>query len=975
MAHFHTFNRMQEKLNQLAGSLKGELYWDELHKMMYATDASVYRKLPLAVAYPRDEEDILAIVEFANQHHTPLIPRTAGTSLAGQCVGEGLVVDTSRHMTSILHLDTSTDRVTIQPGVIRDELNDFLRPHGLFFGPNTSTSNRCMLGGMVGNNSSGTTSIRYGVTRDKVVALRTVLSDASVVEFHALRQDEFRHKLQQDDLEGEIYRGLKNLLSPPEIREGIRAEFPKASIHRRNTGYAIDLLANSSPFEADGPDLNVCQLLCGSEGTLAFTTAITLQLDRLPPPATRMIAAHYDNLQDCMLDVRSAMEHPLHTCELIDDVILGCTANNSLYDSYRHFVQGNPKAVLLMEIREQGEEEADSAASDLLQTLMQNSRAYHCPVLKGAAIDDAMELRKGGLGLLANMIGDSKAVACIEDTAVALEDLPDFIAAFSAIMESHGQEAVYYAHAGAGELHLRPILNLKLKKDVAFFKEITGQVAELTKRYKGSFSGEHGDGIVRGAYVEYMVGTRNYEILRQVKQLFDPKGILNPGKIVDPWPMDESLRYEAGRQEPEIETFMDFSDSGGLLRLAEKCNGSGDCRKSAVSPGMMCPSYRATQNEKDSTRARANVLREVLTHGREMDRFDSEPLKAAMDLCLSCKACLTECPSTVDIASAKAEFLYQYRKLKGSSLPDKLFGFSTRLNKLASRSPLLTNSVYRSRLFAPLIKWIGGVAPGRPLPLLSKRPFHKIAPTLKPLEQGDRVILFVDEFSQYSDAELAKDAFELLSGLGYSVEMVYGLDSGRALLSKGFLEEAKAEVDINLAKLKEYPAEIPVVGIEPSAILSFRDEYLRLATDKELAKETAKRVLLVEEFVVKEADKGKIDSQRFTDRSKRIKTHVHCHQKALGSTKTTLDFLNLPVNYTATLIPSGCCGMAGSFGYERRHYRTSMAIGEHKLFPAIRKAEAEVTIAANGTSCRHQIADGTGRKALHPISILREALV
>lgn len=975
---------MDKKLQDFKKIFYGEFFTDPLHTAIYATDASVYRKLPIAVAYPKNEAAIKQLIAFATENNTALIPRAAGTSLAGQCVGDGIVVDVSKHFTKIISLDIEKRAITLQPGVIRDELNSYLKPFGLFFGPNTSTSNRCMIGGMVGNNSSGTTSIQYGVTRDKVLKLKTLLSDGSEVVFEPLSKESVLKKMDLNSLEGTIYRTLYVELNSEEIQQEIWKEFPKPEIHRRNTGYAIDSLLNTSTFAHFDTDLNLCTLLCGSEGTLAFTTEITLQLDPLPPKFTAMIATHYETLENCLNDVIVAMKHNLHTCEMMDNVILDCTKKNKTYEPYRFFVKDNPKAILLLELKSNSEEDLEAQTEALLTSLKISGLSYHNPILKNEEIEMALELRKAGLGLLGNMVGDAKAVACIEDTAVALEDLPAYISEFSALMKSFNQQAVYYAHAGAGELHLRPILNLKDGEGVAYFRKITTEVAHLCKKYNGSFSGEHGDGIVRAEFIPLMIGEKNFELLKRIKNLFDPQHIFNPGKIVDAFKMDESLRYKTDRKEPHIETILDFTDSGGLLRLAEKCNGSGDCRKTENAAGAMCPSYHATKNEKDTTRARANALREVLTNNTAANKFNSKELKAVFDLCISCKACASECPSNVDMSTAKAEFLYQYNKANGISLSNKIFGKSTKLNGLAAKFPKLSNWFFRNNFTSNSIKKIVGMHPERSFPLISTNSFSKSSQLNKNQyvknsnsisKNSKEVLLFVDEFSKYLDTEIAIDAVELLERLGYKVTIVDALDSGRALLSKGFLDEAKKEANRNIAFLKEMVSkDIPLLGIEPSAILSFRDEYLRLADDKVSAENISKYTFLIEEFLVSEIENGTITSSQFTSEDKQLKIHTHCHQKSLSNQKVTFDLLNIPENYTPTIIPSGCCGMAGSFGYEKEHYEISMKIGGLKLFPAVKKASEETIIAANGTSCRHQIFDGTGKKALHPITILKEAL-
>ncbi|NAY90873.1 FAD-binding protein [Muricauda sp. JGD-17] len=951
---------------------------DNLSKSLYATDASVYRKVPMAVAYPKNTSDIRRLVLFVQESGCGLIPRTAGTSLAGQCVGDGIVVDVSKYFTEILHLDEKKKQIRVQPGVVRDELNQYLKPYGLFFGPNTSTSNRCMIGGMVGNNSSGTTSIQYGVTRDKVVAMNCILSDGSEASFCAASKDTIEEKKGNNTLEGKIYASLHNELAHEATQQNIRSEFPKENIHRRNTGYAVDELLKTNLFEETMGDFNMCKLLAGSEGTLAFTTEITLQLDNLPPPLSAMVATHYSTLEDCLSDVEPVMQHNLHTCEMMDKVILDCTKNNRAQLANRFFVEGNPAGILMLEVKAHSENELQRQLDDLQETIKRTGFSYASPVLRGEEINKALELRKAGLGLLGNMVGDRKAVACIEDTAVALEDLKDFIGEFTQIMSQYGQEAVYYAHAGAGELHLRPILNLKKSEDVALFRAITTDVAKLTKKYKGSFSGEHGDGIVRAESIPLMIGESNYQLLKRIKTLFDPNNIFNPGKIVDAFPMDESLRYAVDREEPEITTLMDFSDSEGILKAAEKCNGSGDCRKSHHMKGGMCPSYHATKNEKDTTRARANALREFLTHSEKSNRFDQQELKEVFDLCLSCKACASECPSNVDVATLKAEFLYHYQESNGYSLRSKLFAHNTKLNALGSKIPGLTNAVYKSKHLSGFLKKVSGVAPKRGFPSVHKFNFENHLKKFKK-ENVDvskrKVVLYIDEFTKYLDVEVGKDAIELLCKLGYDVILFYA-ESGRTYLSKGFLKQAKQLANKNMKKLKPFlDQNLAIVGLEPSAILSFRDEYPRLCNNKTQTEKLGSSSFLIEEFLASEIAVGYITPDQFTKDEHVVKIHNHCHQKALSNQKVTFDMLNLPKNYKVSIIPSGCCGMAGSFGYEKEHYDVSMKVGELKLFPAVRKSGTKTLIAANGTSCRHQIKDGTDTEAQHPVSILKEALV
>ncbi|MEP3839182.1 MAG: FAD-linked oxidase C-terminal domain-containing protein [Algibacter sp.] len=967
-------------LNHLKSILSGDLYHDHLIKSIYATDASVYRKLPLAVAFPKNEDDLKALIKFAKDNNTSLIPRTAGTSLAGQCVGDGIVVDVSKYFTKIIKLDERAKTVTVQPGVVRDALNTYLKPYGLFFGPNTSTSNRCMIGGMVGNNSSGTTSIQYGVTRDKVVEMHTILSDGKAVVFNELSSEAFHEKIKLESLEGDIYKTIYNELKSESVRDSISQNFPKPEIHRRNTGYAIDELIKSEVFLETSEKFNMCKLLSGSEGTLAFTTQITLKLDKLPPAESIMVAAHFDSIESCMKAVQPVMEHDLYTCEMMDKTILDCTKHNKTQQENRQFIVGDPKAILMCEVKGETLEGVKLLACKLEKTIIDSGLSYAYPKLIGHDINKAVNLRSAGLGLLGNIIGDKKGVACIEDTAVALPDLANYISEFSLLMKRYKQDAIYYAHAGAGEIHLRPILDLKRIDDVELFRKITTDVAHLVKSYNGSMSGEHGDGIVRSEFISLMIGEANYNILKRIKLAFDTNNIFNPGKIIDALPMDKSLRYKPNRVEPEIDTFLDFSSSLGILREAEKCNGSGDCRKLPEFGGTMCPSYRATRNEKDTTRARANALREFLTNSEKSNKFNHEELKDVFDLCLSCKACSSECPSSVNVAALKAEFQYQYQKENGVSLRTKLFAYNNRLNHLGSKTTGLSNFMFSNNLTSTLLKKAVGIAKERSLPLLSKPTLNTYYQAFK--KTGKRggyiktVYLFNDEFTNMLDAAIGKDALELLKGLNYNVEIIDNSESGRSFLSKGLLEEAKAHANKNVTLFKDKVSEeTPLIGIEPSAIYTFKDEYLKLADDTNSAEALSKNTFLIEEFIQKEIELGNITPEQFTLECKTIKFHGHCHQKAMSNQLSSFKVLNLPTNYKVSIIPSGCCGMAGSFGYEKEHYEVSMQVGEQTLFPAVRKAPSSTLIAANGTSCRHQIKDGTNRIAKHPVTILKEALI
>ncbi len=979
---------MKNAWSKLRAELQGSLHDDELLRVLYATDGSIYRELPLAVAYPMHSGDIQTLVRFANEHQISLIPRTAGTSLAGQCVGRGIVVDTSRHMNAILEINREARWVRVQPGVIRDELNAFLKPHGLFFGPNTSTANRCMIGGMTGNNSCGTTSIKYGTTRDHVLELKTILSDGSEAVFGPLSREAFFQKQQGNALENRLYRQINEALSLPERRQAIAENYPKPSIHRRNTGYAIDVLMESEVFTDGGSAFNFCKLLCGSEGTLAVTTEIKLDLDLLPPVEEVLVCAHFATLDEALQGTLIAMRHAPYGCELMDKFIMDCTKENREQQKNRFFLEGDPGAILIIEFRGTTREAASAHAEAMIQDLKQEGFGYAFPKIYPPDTTRVWALRAAGFGVLSHVKGDAKPIEFVEDTAVALEDLPAYIAEFRALMAEFGQQAVYYAHAGAGELHLRPTVNLKTSAGVQQLRDIATASARLVKKYQGSLSGEHGDGRVRGEFIPLMIGDDNYALLQRIKQTWDPKNLLNPGKIVNAPPMNESLRYLQDVPAPKIETVFDFSASGGILKMAEKCSGSGDCRKLAhVSGGVMCPSYMATRNEKDTTRARANTLREFLTRSQNGEnRFAHEALHEVMDLCLSCKGCTSECPSNIDMATLKAEFLHQYYQKKGVPLRARVFGNIDRINALAARVPALSNFILGNALSGGILKRLLGIAPQRSLPPVQRslrswyrKKFDKISGEQAKANLPKGVLyFFCDEFTNYNDPGIGVKAIELLTRLGYEVRLPEHPPSGRAQLSKGLLKDAQALAQQNVAVFKNLVSEdTPLVGIEPSAILSFRDEYPKLVApeDQEAAKTLGKHALLLEEFILREAEKGNISADQFTNETRLIHLHGHCHQKALADVRASAWALALPRNYQVEIIPSGCCGMAGSFGYEQEHYQVSMQIGSLVLFPAIQKLAPEVTIAAPGTSCRHQILDGAGRQALHPAEVLWEALL
>ena len=965
------------ELQGLAKKLQGALHTDQVMRTLYATDASAYREMPLGVAIPETLSDIEELIRFADQHQVPLIPRTAGTSLAGQVVGSGLVVDVSKFFNRILEVNVDESYVWVEPGVVRDVLNVELKKHGLFFGPETSTANRAMIGGMLGNNSCGSNSVVYGSTRDHVLAVEGYLSDGSFVRFEEENPFQTLATLPEGSRLHGIYTNTLAALSEPENQLNIQNEFPKPSIHRRNTGYAVDMLLNSEAFISGKPAFNFCALLSGSEGTLCFVTKIKLHVDKLPPAHLGLVCGHFNTIDEALRANLVALTFNPSASELMDHYILECTKANPEQRQNRFFVEGDPGAILVVELRSEDAGELEQQAKALEKALRDAGLGYHFPYVTGGGVKKVWDLRKAGLGLLSNLPGDEKAVAVIEDTAVDVNDLPAFIAEFNEILTANNLYCVHYAHAGSGELHLRPIINLKTAEGHRQFRHIAEEIARLVKKYKGSLSGEHGDGRLRGEFIPWMVGEANYQLMRELKSWWDPKGIFNPNKIVDTPPMDTFLRYEAGQQTPVFKTAFRYQDQD-VLQHAEQCNGSGDCRKTPISGGTMCPSFMATRNEKETTRARANILREFLTRSTQPNRFAHEEIKEVMDLCLACKGCKAECPSNVDVAKLKMEFLYQYQKEKGLPLRSWLVGHFADISSLASKVPFLYNAVMGTPWLRRLSNRMVGFHPDRTMPLLANQTLWAWLKGRNTINSTKSVYVFVDEFTNFNDAEVGRKAVLLLERLGYAVKTIAHPISGRAYLSKGMLDEAKvlAQKNVDLwAGL--ISSDVPLVGIEPSAILTFRDEYPDLVADEsvEKAKQLAGNVFLLEEFIAREMEAKRILPSAFTEEKKLLKLHGHCQQKAMSSLVAAKKALSLPLNFEVQLIPSGCCGMAGSFGYEQEHYDLSMQIGELVLFPTVRAQGLDVEIVASGTSCRHQIHDGTQRHARHTAEVLFDALV
>lgn len=963
----------------LKATLEGDLYTDETTRRLYATDASAYRELPVAVAVPKSEADLVKLIQFARQNKTSLIPRTAGTSLAGQVVGNGIVVDVSRNFNKIIEINVKEQWAIVQPGIVRDDLNHHLKQHGFFFAPETSTANRAMIGGMIGNNSCGSNSVVYGSTREHLLEVNALLADGNSAWFGALTEEQFLQRTQGDKLENKVYQHIHEILSNEENVREIEKEFPKPSIERRNTGYAVDMLARMKPFNKQGNDFNFCSLIAGSEGTLAFITAAKIKLTPLAPPHKKLVCIHCHSIDESLHANLVALQHNPSAVELMDHYVFEATKRNRGQAENRFFIEGDPQAILVAELTRTSEAAAAADAEKLIEDLKSRGLGYSYPIVNSADAGKVWNLRKAGLGLLSNVPGDEKPVPVIEDTAVDVQDLPAFIADFGEILKKHNLYSVHYAHAGSGELHLRPIINLKTTEGIQLFRIIAEEIATLVKKYNGSLSGEHGDGRLRGEFIRQMIGEHNYNLIKGLKRAWDPENIFNPNKIVDTPPMDTFLRYEKDQPTKELDTILDFSSTMGYLRTAEQCNGSGDCRKTELSGGTMCPSYMATRKEQDTTRARANILREMITHSEKANPFAHDEIKDVLDLCLSCKGCKSECPSNVDMGKLKQEWQYQYYKEKGVPFRARMIGNFALGMKVASALPWGYKLVFNTPL-NKIVKSVIGFAPDRSMPEIADTTWLKwfkksFKPTVKtPVKT---VYIFIDELLNYNEAEIGILTVQLLDRLGYAIKFVDHVESGRSFLSKGLLENARGLAKKNIAIFKDLiTEETPLIGVEPSSLLTFRDEYpdLLRGEEKEAAQKIAANTFMVEEFLAKELDANRIDLSLFREQKKLIKLHGHCQQKALSSLVPVKKILTRMGNNEVHLIPSGCCGMAGSFGYEKEHYDLSMKIGELVLFPTVRKQPEEVIIAASGTSCRHQIKDGTGRKSKHPVEILWEGL-
>ncbi len=946
------------------------IHTDELTRRLFANDASIYEEIPAGVAFPQSDEDVIGLLAHARSCSMPLIARGAGTSLAGQATGAGIVMDLSRYMNRVVRIDAEQALARVEPGVIRDTLNRAAAPCGFHFAPDTSTTNRCTIGGMIGNNSAGLYSVKYGSTREHVHRIRAVLADGSVAEFTPVSPSELERKQHEETFEGRVYRDMIALLKHQ--ADLIRAAYPHPSIIRRNTGYALDRLLEMEPFTPGGRPFNMAELLCGSEGTLA----ITLEADvRLTPLAKyrALVIPHFAALNEAVAATATAVQRGAAAVELLDDSVLGAALDNPEQKRNRFFLEGDPEALLVIELHGDTPDALKLEATALGAELTSTQGAYAAPVMDDPdQMARVWDLRKAGLGLLMGAWSDKKMPEFMEDTAVRVEDLPAYVRDIQEMMNRYQTRCVYYGHASVGELHVRPELNMGTRQGLETMERMAAEVADLVKSRRGSLSGEHGDGRVRAPHLHRVFGPEMMAVLEEVKRIWDPDNVLNPGKIVRPEPMTAHLRVEPYQAAADVRTVFHWRDQTGFVQALGRCNGAGVCLKLSESGGAMCPSYMATREEKDGTRGRANLFRQLF-QGKRAEAFESNDLEAALDLCLSCKACKTECPANVDMARLKSVFLHGRHQRRGATRGDRFFAFSENLPARAARWPRLANSVNAMRPVKMLLKWLYGIDPRRTMPVLADQSFYDwFQKRPQQVEGGERVLILNDYYMNYLEPHIGMALVRVLERLGHRVEVTPPMSSGRACLSLGFLDEAKETATRMVRELHARLGETTaVIGTEPSELLTLRDEYLDLVDDAELAaaRAVADRAWLVEEYIAK-----RVPDWPSTSRSagEPIYVHGHCHAQSLTGLSALMSILQR-AGYQPVDLQSGCCGMAGSFGYTTEHYALSMQIAEMKLFPALRALPENALLCVHGLSCRHQIAEGTGRRAYHPAELLDRA--
>ncbi len=947
--------------HELRKLVEGEVRFDDFSKVLYSTDASIYQMEPVGVVIPRHNDDVLAVVDVARRTGVPILPRGGGTSLAGQTVNHAIVLDFSKYMDTLIEVNPGEHWARVQPGIVLDTLNGLLTPHGLKYAPDPSTANRASVGGGIGNNSCGSHSVIYGKTGDHVQELDVVLADGSEARFSNLSPSQLETKLSGSGLESQIYRAI------PEIArhhsEEIESRYP--NIMRRVSGYNLDQFLN-------GANVNLSRMLVGSEGTLGVITEAKINL--VPTPkATTLSIAHFDTLGEACDATPTILEHSPAAIELVGEMLLERTRNSPTFSRRMTFVNGRPGAILVVEFTGDTPAEAADRARKLKDALARQRLGYDCTtILDSAGQVNVWAVRKAGLGLLMSVRGDAKPIPFVEDTAVDPEHLGQFVRRFDEIVASNGTTAGYYGHASVGCLHIRPLVSLKTQNGLDTMTSIASEIADLVQEFGGSLSGEHGDGIVRGVWTEKMFGPKIYDAFRQVKQAFDPDGIMNPGKIIDTPPLTDNLRYGPTYKALTFPTQLDFSDNDGFEGAIDMCNGMGACRKP---DGTMCPSYMATRDEEHSTRGRANLLRAAISGALPPDTLTGRRLYEALDLCLECKGCKGECPSNVDMAKLKYEFLHNYNAANGTPIRAKLFAHINRLSRLCSRFAPLANLAARTPGLRWLLHHFLGIHKNRPLPSFARQSFPSWFEKRTPPKNAPRgpVVLFNDTFMNYNVPSIGIAAVELLEHAGFEVILANSRCCARPMISKGLLFEAKANARFNVNLLAPYAANgVPIVGCEPSCLLTLRDEYPDLLRDDD-SKTVAANSLLIDEFLMDLHRKGKLDLN-FSDVGKKVLFHGHCHQKALVGTTDAVGILGLPPKFTIEEAKTGCCGMAGSFGFEKEHYDISMAIGDQKLFPLVESKDDEWEIAVMGISCRQQVEHATTRRPRHLVEVLRDSI-
>ena len=964
---------------QLSETLAGEVRFDRYSKALYSTDASLYQIQPIGVVIPRDKQDVIQTVRIAAERGVPILPRGGGTSLAGQSVGAAIVLDMSKYMNQLLEVNVEEQWARVEPGIVLDELNAQLKPHGLMYAPDVATSSRANVGGTIGNNSAGSHSLIYGKTIDHVISLEVVLANADTITAEPLSLQELETKKQGDTLEARIYRELCRVCAENESE--IRKRYPR--LLRRVAGYNLDeFIPNAgskevTPYRRDGCDadrpFSLAKILVGSEGTLATTVEATVNLVPIPK-LTALCVVHFESLVGAM----EAME-PILACnptavELIDKTILDMARGSLEFSRLTTFIEGHPDALLAVEFYGESRSALESQLGTLEKALKSAGFGYafvRCFTAEEKA--RVWETRKAGLGLLMGMKGDAKPVGFVEDAAVPIANLPEYVRRFDAIVTAHGTTAAYYAHASVGLLHNRPIVNLKSETDIQKMHSIAAAVRDLLMELDGAMSGEHGDGLVRSEWIESMFGADIYQALVEVKRAFDPKGIMNPGKIVDAPPMTENLRFGADYNTVKVDTYFDFSSQDGFGGAIEMCNGVGACRKTLT--GTMCPSFIGTREEEHSTRGRANALRSIISGALPHTELTGERLQEVLDLCLGCKACKAECPSNVDMAKIKYEVMAHYHKANGLPLRRRLFGEIAALAPIGSMFAPLSHWAVNNGLSKWMAEKLIGVDRRRDMPTFVRPTFEQWFRKRKDRRTSDKqVVLFSDTFMNYSEPSIGKAAVALLEACGFEVLLPEKRCCGRPLISEGMLDRAVENANFNIAALRGYAdSGIPIVGCEPSCTSTLTDDYVDLIGTPD-AKRVAEATCSFEEFWTRCVDAGDMPLE-FSDVPHDILLHGHCHQRALVGTQPTVQMLTLPAAHEVSVIDSSCCGMAGAFGYEKAHYDLSMKIGELRLFGAIREKPAgSFTLCAAGFSCRHQLAHGTGVQPKHPVEVLAGAM-